>query len=149
YYNPKSTTPNARTHNYTGTLADHLTIFGGVLESTFSVTHFDARVWAQGGHDLIITPVGNRGNYFAERDRDASRYSGSSSFAFGPLSRMGTHHFKLGAHAAASDNQGLVTEHPVEIWNSRDERVERISFLRTPGFQLADKEHAFFAQDHW
>ena len=40
YFNPEPTSPDARTSNFTGVLADHLTIFGGVLESNFSVTRF-------------------------------------------------------------------------------------------------------------
>src|SRR6516165_6575219 len=63
YFNPEQTAPDASTHNYTGTLADHLELHGGLLDSVFSVTHFDAGVWGQGSEDLVITPGGNRGNY--------------------------------------------------------------------------------------
>ena len=48
-FNPKSTTPDASLHDYTGTLADHLTLFhGDLLENTFSYTRFQANVWAHG-----------------------------------------------------------------------------------------------------
>jgi len=33
YFNPQPTSPDATTHNYTGTLGDHLTLYGGVLET--------------------------------------------------------------------------------------------------------------------
>src|SRR5713226_6647657 len=48
YFNPQETVPDAATHNYTGTVADRLTIRGGELENIFSTTSFDARVWGRG-----------------------------------------------------------------------------------------------------
>jgi hypothetical protein len=149
YFNPEETTPDATTHNYTGTLADRLTLHGGVLESLLSVTQFDANVWGRGPENLVITPAGNRGNYFAQRDRDASRFSGGSSFAFAPLSRIGTHNFKIGANIASSSVQGQVTEHPIDILDGAGQRVENISFPRNRDFEISDLEFAFFGQDHW
>jgi hypothetical protein len=43
YFNPQPTSPDASTHNYTATLADRLSLRGGLLENTLSVTLFDAR----------------------------------------------------------------------------------------------------------
>ncbi len=77
YFNPQPTTPDASTHSYTGTVADRLTLFGGLLESTFSAMRSDVGVWAEGDQDLTITPMGNRGSYFANKTRDASRSSGA------------------------------------------------------------------------
>jgi hypothetical protein len=149
YFNPESTSPDATTHNTTGTLADRLTIRGGVLETIFSVTRFDARVWGRGSENLIVTPVGNRGNYFAQQDRDASRISGASNFAFAPWSRIGTHNFKVGAYVAASSVQGGLTEHPIDILDSQGKMIESITFPRSRDFQISDMEFAFFGQDHW
>jgi hypothetical protein len=80
YFNPQPTTPDASTHNYTATLADHLSLRGGLLDNTVSVTYFDARVWGQGAQDLMIAPAGNSGDYFAQQDRNASRASWSSTY---------------------------------------------------------------------
>ncbi len=44
YFNPLPTSPDESAHNYTETLADRLTIGGGLLENTLSATEFDARV---------------------------------------------------------------------------------------------------------
>ena len=76
FYNPEQTTPDASTHNNTGTITDRLTLFGGLLESTFSTTRFDASVWPRGPGGLVLTPVGNDGYYFAEQTRAADRFSG-------------------------------------------------------------------------
>jgi hypothetical protein len=150
YYNPEATTPDASTHNYTGTVTDRLTLFGGLLESTFSVTQFDAGVWARGTSGLTLTPTGNFGYYFAQQTREADRYSGRSTYAFAPVRRWGLHSFKLGVYAAASNEDGQVANFPVDIQNALGQRIERISFPRVPlPFDIDDRETTVFGQDHW
>ena len=149
FFNPQQTSPDAGTHNYTGTLADKLTIGGGLLENTVSVTRFDARVWGQGAQDLIVTPVGNSGNYFAQQDRTASRQAWSSIYSPASVDWMGTHSFKVGSYVAESADQGRVNEHPVDILNATSQLIERISFTGGQPFRMSDSEYAFFAQDHW
>src|SRR4051794_29381036 len=119
YFNPEETTPDASTHNYTGTLTDRLTLGGGLLETTFSTTQFDASVWPKGpGGELVMTPLGNFGSYFAQQWREADRYSGRSNYAFAPVNRLGVHSFKIGVYAAASGETGEVTNFPVDILNA-------------------------------
>jgi hypothetical protein len=149
YFNPEPTAPDARTHNYTGVLADHLTILGGLLESNFSVTRFDADIWGQGSQDLQLTPAGNRGNYFATQSREALRYGGTTAFSPAPWHRWGTHSFKVGADVAWSNEDGQVSKHPVDIFDAGNQLLERIEF--TPGlpFEISDLGMSFFVQDHW
>jgi hypothetical protein len=149
FFNPEAVSPDAATHNYTATLADRLALGGGVLENTLSATQFDARVWGQGGLDLVVTPGGNRGNYFAGQARNASRLGGSSTYSPAPLTGLGTHNLKLGAYVAASSDRGQVSEHPIDILNAMDQLIERISFAGGRPFRMADMEYALFAQDHW
>ena len=52
YFNPEPTTPSAGTRNYPATLGDKWNLFGGLLDSTLSVTRFSADVWGQGPADL-------------------------------------------------------------------------------------------------
>ena len=89
YFNPQSTSPDAATNNYTATLADKLTLGKGLLDNTLSITRFDARVWGQGTEELTITPGGNRGNYFAQQTRDASRVSWTPVYAFAAFTVAG------------------------------------------------------------
>jgi hypothetical protein len=149
YFNPESTSPDASTHNYTGTLADRLTIFGGLLETVFSVTRFDASVWSQGPADLVLTPTGNSGNYFAQQNRQASRIAGGSNFSPKPIHRLGTHHLKFGADFAASNEDGAVTKHPIDILNTNSQLIENITFTPGSPFAISDTSYALFAQDHW
>jgi hypothetical protein len=149
YFNPEPTAPDASTHNYTGTLADHLTIFGGMLESNFSVTRFDAAVWSQGPEDLTITPTGNSGNYFAQKARTATRISGRATYSFAPLKSAGTHNFKIGTYIAEESEDAEVQYHPIDILDTLGHPIERIAFLRPRQFGIDDREYAIFGQDHW
>jgi Carboxypeptidase regulatory-like domain len=149
YFNPQPTTPDASTHNYTATIADHLSLRGGLLDNTVSVTYFNARVWGQGAQDLVIAPAGNSGGYFAQQDRSASRVGWSSTYSFGPLASLGTHNIKVGSYVAGSSDHGQVNEHPIDVFGSMNQLIERISFTGGRPFRMSDKEFAFFGQDHW
>jgi len=149
YFNPEETTPDASVHSYTGTVIDRLTLHGGLLETTFAVARFDVGVWGRGTETLVYTPVGNTGNYFDEKSREASRYSGASIYSFAPVHDAGIHNFKVGFYAAATDENGEVTNRPVEIRDLASVLLERIGFTRRPPFGIADVEKAIFGQDHW
>src|ERR1022692_1119140 len=149
FFNPQPTTPDASTHNYTATLADRLSIGSGLLESTFSATRFDARVWGQGSQDLMMTPAGNSGSYFAQQGRNASRLSLAPVFSFGSFNWLGTHNFKVGSYMAESTDNGQVTEHRIEILTSGSQLIESIGFTGGQPFRRWDTEYAFFGQDHW
>ena len=149
YFNPEETTPDASTHNYTGTVAHRMTLGQSLLESTFSVTSFDVAVWGRGDANLEIAPGGNSGNYFAQKQRSAIRQSGLSMFSFAPLNRLGIHHFKIGLYVASSEEDGQIDEHPVDILNAAGQLTRRISFPRVRQFEISDIELNFFAQDHW
>jgi hypothetical protein len=149
YFNPQPTTPDASTHDYTGTVADRLTVFGGLLETTFSATRFDVGVWGEGDQDLTITPMGNRGSYFANQTRDASRYSGAASYSFRSLVKWGSHNLKVGSYFAGSSENGQLDERSIDILGSVDQWIERIDFPKTHSFQISDVEYSFYGQDHW
>jgi hypothetical protein len=149
FFNPQSTAPDAATHNYTVTIADRLMIAGGLLENTLSGTQFDARVWGQGFQNLNITPGGNTGNYFAQQNRQASRLGLSSVFALAPVAALGSHNVKVGSYIAESAEHGQALERPVNILDSSNQLIERITFSGGQPFRVSDTEYALFAQDHW
>jgi hypothetical protein len=149
YFNPQETTPDANTHNYTGTISDKWSLGGGFWENTLSVTNFDAHVWPRGDENLTLMPGGNSGNYFAEQNRSAVRFSGLSVFNFAPVKRWGVHHWKAGAYVASSYEDGQIEEFPVDIRNAQGILTERIAFSRPRQFELDDIETNFFVQDHW
>jgi hypothetical protein len=149
YFNPQATTPDANTNNYSVTLGDKLTFRSGLLDNTVSVTRFDARVWGQGTQELTITPGGNRGDYFAQQSRNASRVSWTPVYSFAVVNWLGTHNLKTGAYMAESTDRGEVTERPFNILDSSNQLLERVTFTSGQPFRNRDTEYAFFGQDHW
>jgi hypothetical protein len=149
FYNPEGTTPDAATQNYTGTIGDKLTLGGALLETTFSVTNFDLRVWPRGNQDMIIQPQGNSGSYYQFKSRSAIRLSGLSVFSFAPVKRYGDHHFKIGTYVAGSNQDGEVAGYPVQIEDASGRPIETIGFSPLRQFEISDVETNFFAQDHW
>ncbi|HVY93345.1 MAG TPA: hypothetical protein VHA14_11370, partial [Bryobacteraceae bacterium] len=149
YFNPESTAPDVSTHNYTGMIADHLTVRGGIWETTFSVTRFDVGVWGQGDQDLVIAPGGNSGNYFAQKYRDSSRMSGASTYSFAPFEHLGTHNFKIGVYASTSRDDGTIAESAIDIVDATGSLLEHIAFPHNRSFDIDDVEKTFYGQDHW
>jgi hypothetical protein len=150
YFNPLPSTPDAGTQNYTATIADRLTLWGGLLENTISGTRFDANVWGHGDADLRVTPNGNAGNYFSDQNRQASRVSWLPSYGFRRLKGLGTHDFKVGSYIAYSAVHGQMTNRPVDVLDTSYRLTEQITWVggHTP-YSLDDDEYAFFGQDHW
>ena len=149
YFNPRPTSPDSSSHNYTGTAIDRLTIFGGLLDTRFSITQFDASVWGKGITPLTISPTGNSGDYFADQSRNASRYSGATWYGFAPVDKWGAHHFKIGGYLAGSGDTGTVVERPIHVVDAEGRPVYDISFPRQASFEVDDNEKSFFGQDHW
>ena len=65
------------------------------------------------------------------------------------MSLAGTHNVKVGSYVAESVENGQVTEHPIDILDSTNHLIERISFTGGQPFHRSDTESAFFGQDHW
>jgi hypothetical protein len=149
YFNPEQTQPSSSAHDYTGTVADRLTLKGGLLENTFSVTRFTADVWAQGSQDMTLSPLVNSGNYFAQQTRGASRVEGMSTWSPAPINGWGVHNIKLGTGIAHSDDDGEFTARPVNIVDANNVLLQRISFTGGTPFDRSDIETSAFAQDHW
>ena len=149
FFNPKPVSPDAASHNYTGTAFDRWTIRGGLLENRFSTTFFDGDVWGSGYGDMVITPTGNSGSFFGHQKRGASRISGASSYTLAPFQKFGAHQFKFGGYAASSGHDGLIGRLPVDIRDTQGILLERITFSRDRTFEVSDLEKSFFGQDHW
>ena len=149
YFNPEQTTPDASTRNYTATLGDKWTLWGGLLDNTLSATRFGANVWGQGPEDLKLAPAGNSGNYFEQQRRYSTRVAWSPTFALKPIRKLGLHEFKVGTYISYSDEIGEVSEHPIDILNASGALTQQISFFGGHEFRMSDMDYAVFGQDHW
>ena len=149
YFNPQSVDPSYRQHNYNGTLADHFGILRGIVDSSISVQRFDVQVGAQGPDDMIVTPTGNRGNFFGTQKREARRQEWLESWSLAPVDFLGTHLFKLGTSLTYSNDSGQFTYHPVNIYNAQGQITQRIDFTNQLPYNRADQEVTAYGQDHW
>lgn len=150
FFNRREVTPNFSGKDYTGTLIDRLTLGTNLLESLVSVKNYSANVWGQGVREMTLTPTGNRGNYFSEQDRQATRVEWTETLSLQPIrTGIGAHNLKFGSIIARTTNQGEFVARPVNIVDNDNTLLRRIEFAGGTPFDLTDLETHFFGQDHW
>jgi hypothetical protein len=149
FFNPQPVTPSYAQRNIVGTLADRWGLFDGIVESSISLQRFDVNVGSQGSGDMILTPVGNRGNFFGLQNRSAGRVEWLENWSLAPVSFLGTHLFKLGTSVTHSTNVGRFQYRPIEIRTASGLPEQRIEFSSPRPFDRADLEITSYAQDHW
>jgi hypothetical protein len=149
YFNPQPTTPTYAQHNYIGTAADHLAVLGGTLDSSISFQRFNAYIGPQGSADMILTPTGNRGNYFATQDRNARRTEWLEIFSPKPLTFAGSHLLKLGNSVTTAGNEGQFVFRPVDLDDLSGRLRQRITFTNPAPYNRTDLEVTAYVQDHW
>lgn len=152
FFNRREVTPNFSGKDYTGTLIDRLTIGRSLLESLVSVKDYTANVWGQGVAEMTLTPTGNRGNYFSEQDRQATRTEWTETLSLQPISGLsggGSHNLKFGSIIGRTTNRGELIARPVNIRDTNNNLLRRIEFAGGSPFDLTDWETHAFAQDHW
>ena len=91
YFSRDPVTPNARVRISTGSLIDRWQMSGGLLQSTFAVTHVGVRIFSKGQDPMILSPNGNLGNYYGQSDRSASRYQWLEEWSPRMFRFSGTH----------------------------------------------------------
>ncbi|PYV88359.1 MAG: hypothetical protein DMG05_15700, partial [Acidobacteria bacterium] len=149
FFNPQPVTPSFRAHDYTGTIIERLSLGSDLLESLLAIKRYSANVWGQGPEEMVLTPTGNRGNYFSQQDRQASRVEWLETLSLRPISHYGTHNLKFGSTLARTANRGEFTGSPVDIQDSQGRLLKRIEFVNGKPFDRSDLEMGFFGQDHW
>jgi carboxypeptidase family protein len=146
FFNPQPVTPSFRGYERMVTAIDHLTLHGGLLDSTVSRQDFNARVGAQGDAEMVLTPTGNLGNYFARRHRNSSRLQWMETYS---VNRGSAHALKFGSVVDRTTSNGDFSFRPINIQDSNHRLLERIEFAPAGAFQQSDTQEAIFAQDHW
>ena len=149
YFNPQPTTPSYAQRNYVATLADHLGILGGTLDSSASMQRFHTFIGAQGDEGMVLTPEVKQGNYFGVQTRDAWRREWLEIWSPAPLNLEGTHLLKIGTSVTVANDRGRFSFRPVDILDSAGQLLENISFANTGPYSRTDLEVTAYAQDHW
>jgi hypothetical protein len=149
FFNPQPATPTYAQRNWIGTVGDHLGLWGGTVDSSVSFQRFHAFVGSQGGSDFIMTPAGNRGNFFGAQERDAARTEWLEIWSPAPLGAAGTHLPKIGTSLTTATGQGDYDYRSIDILNIAGRQIQRIDFSQPPAFDRSDLEFTAYAQDHW
>ena len=126
-----------------------MSIGSELLESLVAIKRYSADVWGQGPEEMILTPTGNRGNYFSQQDRQASRVEWLETLSLQPISHYGTHNLKFGSTVARTANRGEFMGRPVNIQDNEGRLLKRVEFVNGKPFDRSDLEVGFFGQDHW
>ncbi len=149
FFNPQPVTPDSSYHPLTATITDRLALAGGLLQSTLAATRISAGIQPQGLADMILTPVGNQGNYFSQETRHATRIEWVENWAPRTLHFAGEHTLQLGSVVAHSENSGQFLARPVLIQDAAGHLLSRIDYSGGSAFAVSDTEPAIYAQDHW
>jgi hypothetical protein len=149
FFNLRPVTANYRSRDYTGTITDRWAIGENLLESTVAIKRARIGVWGEGEEEMMITPVGNFGNYFSSQDRHSSRYELQEILSLKPIRNVGTHNLKFGVAFTRTDLNGSFTGKPVNITDTEGNPLRRIEFAGGGPYDRKDFEFSAFGQDHW
>ncbi len=149
YFNPQPVTPSYAQTAYEGTLADHLGLWGGTLDTSFAYQRFHTYIGAQGPADEVVMPQGNSGNYFGTQTRDAFRREWLEIWSPSPVRFHGAHQIKAGTSLTVSSDHGEFNYRSVEIKNAAGLLLESIDFTNQGPYKRTDLEFTGYVQDHW
>lgn len=149
FFNPQPVTPDANFNASTATILDRLAVGGGLLQSTLASTRVNSAINPQGTANMILSPLGNDGNYFSQQSRLATRYEWIENWAPRTLHFAGEHFLQVGSVLAHSENDGQFNARPVLIQDATGQLIQRIDFTGGSSFAVSDLEPAVYVQDHW
>ncbi len=149
YFNPEPVTPDANFHESTATLTHRWQIGDGLLQSTFAGTGVSSEVSPQGNANMVLTPVGNQGNYFSHNSRSATRFAWMEQWTPRTLHFHGQHMLQIGSVIGHSENEGHFIGNPVTLQEASRQLLQTIEYVGGKPYKVADTEPAVYAQDHW
>ena len=149
YFNPQPVTPDINVHESTGTLIHRLAIGNGLMQNTLAITRISTGIDPQGNAEMILTPIGNQGNYFGKESRLATRIQWIENWRPSNLHFLGEHSLQIGSVVAHAEDAGDFLARPVLIENSTGQPTSRIDFGGAGSFSVSDLDPSFYVQDHW
>ena len=149
YFNPQPVTPDINVRESTGTIIHRLAIGDDLLQSTLAMTRVSTGIDPQGNSAMILTPIGNQGNYFGKESRLATRVQWIENWRPRNLHFMGEHSVQIGSVLAHAEDAGDFIARPVLIEDSTGQLASRIDFSGSGSFAVSDFEPSLYVQDHW
>ncbi len=147
--NPVEATNTHRQRLFMSSVRDQQYLGGAVLELGFADTRSELRDSPQGDQIYLITPFGNRGNYFERTDRHAYRQQELADLFLPVFRFQGEHQLKFGIDVEREAFHQTIARHNYELTQT-DGSVERlVSFVGAPFQARKNLELAGYVQDHW
>jgi hypothetical protein len=150
FLSPAETTTTHRQSLYMSTIRDQMYLSGGsLLDLGFADSRGDLRDVPQGSQLFEITPFGNRGNYFARRNRHFYRQQWVANLFLPTLHLRGTHQLKFGIdfEREAFHQQTIRTAY--EVLRDDNSVARYVTFAGSPFQARKNFEGAQYIQDAW
>jgi hypothetical protein len=147
--NPVETTSTQRQLLFVSSVRDQQYFNGALIEAGFSDTRTLLRDIPQGDQVYQITPFGNRGNYFVDRDEHAYRQQGIADVFLPTYHLGGAHQVKFGVDLERESFHQTLQLHDYEVLNADDSVARYVSFQGSPFQARKNFESAEYVQDHW
>lgn len=150
FLTPAETTTTHRQSLYMSTVRDQMYLSGGsLLDLGFADSRGDLRDVPQGDRLFEITPFGDRGNYFANRDRHFYRQQWVADLFLPTLHLLGTHQLKFGIDFEREAFHQETTRHAYEVLRDDNSVARYVTFVGSPFQARKNFEGAQYIQDAW
>jgi hypothetical protein len=149
-FRPAATTPEWHQEGWSAGGVDRLAILPDlVLESTFSLRHFEIEVDSPNHDPMVFAPETQSGGFFNDQERDVRSYQWVEALSLTRNFFSGQHVFKFGTDLQRSEYTGSSASRPVEIRRLDGSLAERTAFGAPSSQAVQGTEFAVFAQDRW
>lgn len=149
-FNPVETTPNVKQPGYLVSVSEQAVFKNkSFLISAFNYKTSDIEVFAQGAQPLTLKPQVNRGNYFADTRRRASRWQFQEDYYFAPFELGGKHSPQIGAEFARTDLRARFRYNSIFLRRTDDTLAQRIDFIQPNQFDYDYSEASAYFQNRW
>ena len=133
-FRPAATTPKWRQEGWSAGGVDRLAILPDlVLESTFSLRHFEIEVESDNHAPMVYAPETQSGGFFNDQERNVRSYQWVEALSLTRNLFSGQHVFKFGTDLQRSEYTGLSASRPVEIRRLDGSLAERTDVRRGVG----------------
>ncbi|MEJ2010479.1 MAG: hypothetical protein P8Z30_20390 [Acidobacteriota bacterium] len=102
---------------------------GGILNSLFKYTEFDAYSHGQGPLDMQITPNGYGGNYFNAWNRTSHQEEGNLIYRFPGWQWLGKHQFETGGDLIYRTYSGTSQSRTILVTRQDGSLAEQLIYL--------------------
>ena len=149
-FNPSKTSSNYKQRGFLVSVSEQAVFRDASFLSTeFSYKTFDVDVFGKSNDPFEITPEANRGSYFANTQRNTTRWNWREIYYLRPLNFRGQHSLKLGAEVFSTGVKGKLDYRPISIRRLDDTLAQRIEFKSDMPLGYAYRETNAFVQDRW